>query len=75
MVVDYQKLVSCVATGGLLGDEHINAVNQLLRSQFPDFQGMCTPILGQRLSFPEFNTMQGYAGFPYLQVLHTGTTT
>ena len=33
---------------------------------------MCTPVLGQRFSFPEFNTMQGYAGFPYLQVLHTG---
>lgn len=72
LIVDYQKLISCVATGGQLGDEHINAVNQLLRSQFPDFQGLCTPVLGQRLSFPEFNIVQGYAGFFYLQVLHTG---
>lgn len=52
-----------MATNGQLGDEHINAVNQLLRSQFPDLQGLCTPVLGQRLSFPEFNIVQGYAGF------------
>ena len=50
--------------------------NLLLRSQFPDLQGLCTPILGQRLSFPEFNAVQGYAGFyyfQYFQVLHTGS--
>ena len=45
--VDYQKLISCIATGGQLGDEHINAANLLLRSRFPDLQGLCTPVLGQ----------------------------
>ena len=73
VVVDYQKLVSCVSTDELLGDEHINAVNLLLRSQFPDLQGLCTPVLGQQLSFPEFEIVQGYAGFDYCQVLHTGS--
>ena len=29
VIVDYQKLVSYVATDGQLGDEHINAANQL----------------------------------------------
>ena len=72
MIVDYQKLVLCVATGGCLGDEHINAVNQLIRSQFPDLQRLWTPVLGQQLSYPQFNIVQGYAGFYYLQVLHSG---
>ena len=71
--VDYQKLIFCIATGGQLGDEHINATNLFLRSQFPDLQGLCTPVLGQRLSFPEFNAVQGYVGFDYFQVLHTGS--
>ena len=49
--VDYQKLVSCIATGGQLGDEHINAANLLLRSQFPDLQGLCTPLSTRPTTF------------------------
>ena len=63
LIVDYQKLVSCVATNGQLGDEHINTINQLLRSQLPDLEGLCTPVLGQQLYFPEYNIVRGYAGF------------
>jgi len=72
VIVDYQKLVSCVAAGRQLGDEHINTANQLLRSQFLDVQGLCSPVVGQRLCFPAFDIVQGYAGFSYFQVLHTG---
>ena len=72
MVVDYKKLISCISNDDKLGDEHINAANQLLRSQYPDKQGLCTPVLGQKLCFPEFSTLQGYAGHTYLQILHTG---
>ena len=52
-----------MATNGQLGDEHINTVNQLLRSQLPDLEGVCTPVLGQQLYFPEYNIVRGYAGF------------
>ena len=72
VIIDYQKLVSCVATDGQLGDEHINAANQLLRSQFPDIQGLRSPVVGQRFCFPTFDIVLGYAGFCYFQVLHTG---
>ena len=72
MLIKYEKLISYIYSGGKLGDEHVNAANQLLRSQCPDMQGLCTPVLGQKLCFPEFNVLQGYAGHSYLQVLHTG---
>ena len=72
MLIKYEKLISYIYSGGKLGDEHVNAANQLLRSQYPDMQGLCTPVLGQKLCFPEFNVLQGYAGHSYLQVLHTG---
>jgi len=72
VVVNYKRLISCISTGGRLGNEHINAANQLLRSQFPDVQGLCTPVLGQKLCFPKFITLKGYARHSYLQILHTG---
>ena len=62
-----------LCTGGRLGDEHINAANQLLQSQFPDVQGLCTPALGQKLCFPKFITLRDMLhGHAYLQILHTG---
>jgi len=71
VIFDYQKLVSCVAAGRQLGDEHINAANQLLMSQFPDVQGLCSPVVGQRLCFPAYDIVLGYEGFFFFQVLHT----
>ena len=55
-----------------VGDEHINAANQLLRSQFPDIQGLHSPLLEQRFCFTTFDIVKGYAGYPYIQVMHTG---
>ena len=68
----FNSLMSSIRNGDKLGDEHINAANQLLHSQFPDIQGLCTPVLGQQLSFPNYDRISGYAGIPYIQVLHTG---
>ena len=68
----YQNLISAVENGEKLDDEHINAANQLLRSQFPDLQGLQSPLLGQRFCFPQFDVIMGYAGHGYIQVLHTG---
>ena len=72
VLIKYEKLILHISSGGKLGDEHINATNQLLLSQYPNVQGLCTPVLGQKLCFPEFNVLQGYTGNAYLQVLHTG---
>ena len=72
VVANYKDLISSISSGDKLGDEHVNAGNQLLRNQYPEIQGLCTPVLGQKLCFPEFNILQGYAGNTYLQVLHTG---
>ena len=47
-VVNYEKLISCISSGGKLGDEYINVANQLLWSQYPDLQGLCTPVLVQK---------------------------
>ena len=55
--------------GDRLGDEYINAANQLLRSQFPDIQGLQSPLLGQRFCFTKFNVVKGYAGCSYIQVI------
>ena len=54
------------------GDDHINAINQLLYDKFKDFQGLSTPLLGLKLSFPKFDWLAGFAGFAYFQILHTG---
>jgi len=70
--VKYKKLISDVDKGDKLGDEHINAANQLLCNQFPDIQGLHSPLLGQRFCFTMFDIVKGYAGYPYIQVLHTG---
>ena len=62
-----------VSNGEQLTDSHINAGNQLLKSQFPDFQGLSSPVLGQTFSFPKFEWARGYAGQSYVQVLHNGS--
>ena len=72
VVANYEDLISSISSGDKLGDEHVNAGNQLLHNQYPEIQGLCMPVLGQKLCFPEFNILQGYAGNIYLQVLHTG---
>ena len=68
----FNSLMSGIRSGDKLSDEHINAANELLHSQFPDVQGLCTSVLGQRFCFPNFDRTLGYAGIPYIQVLHTG---
>jgi len=72
VVQRYTRLVHEVKAGEKLGDDHINAVNQLLRGQFGDFQGLSTPVLGQGLAFQKFDFLAGFAGFGYYQILHTG---
>ena len=68
----FKKLINQVKNNEKLGDHHINAANQLLRSQFQKLQGQSSPVIGQKLSFEKFNWMLGYAGYAYYQVLHTG---
>ena len=34
-------------------------------------QGLCLPVLGQKLSFPKFEWASGYAGYAYFQILYT----
>ena len=47
----FKVLIYDIKAGQRLGDDHINAVNQLLHDQFKDFQGLSTPVLGQKLWF------------------------
>ena len=68
----FKKLIYQVKNNEKLGDDHINAANQLLRSQFEELQGLSSPVIGQKLSFDKFDWMLGYAGYAYYQVLHTG---
>ena len=68
----FKVLIYDIKAGQKLGDDHINAVNQLLHDQFEDFQGLSTPVLGQKLLFQKFDWMAGSAGFGYFQILHTG---
>ena len=68
----YKKLIREVKNNEKLGDDHINAANQLLHSQFKELQGLSSPVIGQKLSFEKFDCMLGYAGYAYYQVLHTG---
>ena len=67
----FKVLIYDIKAGQKLGDDHINAVNQLLLDQFEDFQGLSIPVLGQMLLFKKFDWVAGYAGFGYFQVLHT----
>ena len=60
------------SNGEQLTDSHINAQNQLLKSQFPDFQGLSSPVLGQ-IFFQKFEWASKYAGQIYVQVLHSGS--
>jgi len=69
----FSKLISDIKKGEKLSDEHINAASQLLHGQFEDVQGLCSPVLGQKLLFPKFACASGYAGYAYFQILHTGS--
>ena len=51
----YKKLIREVRNNEKLGDDHINAANQLLRSQFEELQGLSSPVMGQNLSFRTFD--------------------
>ena len=62
------------SNGEQLTDSHINAQNQLLKSQFPDFQGLSSPVLGQ-ICFRKFEWAGKYAGQIYIQMLHTTAVT
>lgn len=73
VITKFEALISEVRSGQKLGDDHVNAANQLLKSQFENLQGLSTPIVGQGLSFDRFDRMLGYAGYGYYQVLHTGS--
>ena len=73
LVVSFQRLISDILNSNELSDDHICAGSQLLHAQFPNIQGLCSPVLGQRLCFPNYDEFLGYAGNSYLQVLHTGS--
>lgn len=66
----FRKLISDIKNGEKLSDDHINAASQLLHSQFEDVQGLCSPVLGQKMFFPKYEWAAGHA---YLQILHTGS--
>ena len=68
----FDKLYSAIRKGEKLDDNHISVASKLLHQQFPDFQGLSTPVLGQNLSFPPVNSMFLLAGYEYTQILHTG---
>jgi len=51
----------------MLSDRHIDAANQFLANQFPNFQGLSTPVLGQALAY---NCFAAAAGFSYIQIIH-----
>ena len=73
LIVRFHRLITEVLDGSVLSDDHMSAGSQLLHSQFPNFQGFSSPVLGQRFCFPYFNQVLGYAGHSYLQILHTGS--
>jgi len=54
----------------MLSDRHIDAANQLLANQFPNFHELPTPVLGQALAFPVYNCFAAAAGFSYIQIIH-----
>ena len=68
-----EKLLFCVRNGDKLSDEHMSTASELLRAQFEHVQRLSTPVLGQKLCFPLFDEVMGYAGNPYIQIIHTGT--
>jgi len=54
----------------MLSNRHIDAANQLLTSQFHNFQGLSTPALGQALAFPVYNCLAAAADYAYIQIIH-----
>jgi len=70
---DYTNLISSIKNGEQLNDNHVNAANRLLQSQFSELQGLASPVLGQKLCFPNFDDILGYSGQAYMQVLHNGS--
>ena len=52
----FDKLYIAIRQGKKLYDNHILAVCKLLHRQFPDVQGLCTPVLGQKLSVLPVNS-------------------
>jgi len=66
----FLNLYSTVVNGQMLTDRHIDATKQLLSDQFPDIQGLSTPLLGQTLTFPSYNCFEAAAGLSYVKVLH-----
>ena len=71
LVGKFEKLLFSVRSEDKLSDEHISAASELLRAQFTHVQGLCTPVLGQRLCFPLFDEVMRYAGHSYIQVIQT----
>lgn len=67
---NYEDLYSAITKGEQLTDRHIDAANHLLLDKFPELQGLSTPILGQKFSFPVFCFMLAASGYPYIQILH-----
>jgi len=45
----FETLISEVRGDQKLGDDHVNAANQLLKSQFENLQGLATSLVDQSL--------------------------
>ena len=58
-----QPSLKDIESGRWLNDNHINAVNYLLKGQFPSALGLYDPRYGEDLSFPTTET-------PFVQILH-----
>ena len=51
----FKKLICDVQNDEKLGDDHIDAANKQLRSQFEQLRGLSSPVIGQNLSFKRFD--------------------
>ena len=60
-----------IRQGEKLYDIHISAASKLLCKQFPNIQGLSTPILGQNSGVDSTFLLAG-CGYEYIQILHTG---
>ena len=74
ILANFDHLYAAIRRGEKLDDGHISAASKLLHKQFPNIQGLSTPLLGQNLSFPVINStlLLAGSGFEYIQILHTG---
>ena len=61
----FKKLIYDVKNDEKLGDDHIDAANKLLCSQFEELQGVSSPVIGKNLSFEKFDWVLGYAWYAY----------